>query len=116
MHMIFTDQKGFGLTPVDYIFVDLDYKLLKCWHQKKVLSPLKHVMNPKRDIVDPLFHASRMFGRDPTLGLAFYYIWEMGVEGLVNETLNDLMDLNADHARACWPAFHLARCLVCFLP
>jgi len=82
------------------IFVDLDYKLLKCWHQKKGLSPLKHVMNPKRDIVDPLFHASRMFGRDPTLGLAFSYIWEMGVEGLVNETLNDLMDLNADHARA----------------
>jgi hypothetical protein len=34
MHMILTDQKGFDPTPVDYIFVDLDYKLLKGGYKK----------------------------------------------------------------------------------
>jgi len=33
--LILTDQKGFNPTPVDYIFVDLDYKLLKGGYKKK---------------------------------------------------------------------------------
>ena len=40
-------------------------------------SPSKSVTNAKRDIVDTLFHASRAFGHDPMLGLAFSNTWEM---------------------------------------
>jgi len=75
------DQKAFNPRPVAYISTDLAYKLLKCCHQKKVVSPSKCVMNPKRDIVDPLFHASCAFGHNPRLGLAFSYIWELGSKG-----------------------------------
>jgi hypothetical protein len=38
----------------------------------------KCVTNPKRDIVGTLFHASRAFGHNPILGLAFPYLWELG--------------------------------------
>ena len=40
-------------------------------------SPLKREIRPKRDIVDPLFHASRAFGHNPRLGSDFSYIWEL---------------------------------------
>jgi hypothetical protein len=40
-------------------------------------SPSLSVTNQKRDIVDTLFHASRAFGHNPMLGLAFPYTWEM---------------------------------------
>ena len=43
-------------------------------------SPSKSVTNQKRDIVDTLFHASRAFGHDPMLGLAFSHTWEMESE------------------------------------
>jgi hypothetical protein len=32
-------------------------------------------MNPKRDLVDRVFHASRGFGHDPGLGLTFPLLW-----------------------------------------
>ena len=43
----------------------------------------KCVTNPKRDIVDTLFHASRAFGHNPILGSAFPYTWEVINEGLL---------------------------------
>jgi hypothetical protein len=41
----------------------------------------KCVTNPKRDIVDTLFHASCAFGHNPILGLAFSYTWELESDG-----------------------------------
>jgi len=32
---------------------------------------------PKRDIVDPFFHASRAFGHKPALGMGFPSTWEL---------------------------------------
>jgi hypothetical protein len=37
----------------------------------------KRKMPPKRDIVDPFFHASRAFGHKPALGTGFPTTWEL---------------------------------------
>jgi len=41
------------------------------WNNPKCKMP------PKRDIVDPFFHASRAFGHKPALGVNFPITWEL---------------------------------------
>jgi hypothetical protein len=48
-------------------------------------------MNPKRDIVDTICHASRARGHNPTLGLPFPTMW-----GVVSTTLGFTPQLTID--------------------
>jgi hypothetical protein len=67
--------KDFGPTGIDYITTDLDYRLLRIWASDGRVLP-EVVTNQKRDIVDTSFHASCVFGHNPSPELIFPYIWE----------------------------------------
>jgi hypothetical protein len=59
-------------------------------------------MNPKRDLVDRVFHASRGFGHNPGLGLTFPLLWGAQWKAYKYTPPHQLVEIELVHSKINW--------------